>query len=77
MEAILSEQLPPFFKAHPKVNPSTGRVLSRPAGGDRAVLDWVEQGENDQSSWRNAAWLSNVIIWVLTSLEVIESINDS
>ncbi|ORY92745.1 hypothetical protein BCR35DRAFT_311735 [Leucosporidium creatinivorum] len=69
----LSKTFPPLFKAHPKLNPSTGRVLSRPVGGDNAMTDWYEEGDEDDRSWRTQPGLGNVVRVVVLALEKNET----
>ncbi|BGP55412.1 hypothetical protein JCM8202_003739 [Rhodotorula sphaerocarpa] len=66
---LLTVSLPPYFKPHPKVNPNTGRVLSRPLGGDRALNSWFESSEADASSWRQQVGLAAVVNRVLQALQ--------
>ncbi|GAA5940462.1 hypothetical protein JCM10213_007540 [Rhodosporidiobolus nylandii] len=66
---LLSTSLPPFFKPHPKLNPSTGRVLSRPLGGDRGLQDWYEETEDDATGWRPQAGLGGVVQVVIEALQ--------
>lgn len=61
---VLSKSFPPIFRPHPKLNPETGRVLSRPMGGDRGMIDWYEEGE-DRETWRRSAGISNVVSEVI------------
>ena len=65
---VLGKRFPPLFKPHPKVNPSTGRVLSKPSGGDNGLIDWYEGGED--RGWRNEAGMANVVRVVVEALEV-------
>ncbi|KAK4056858.1 hypothetical protein OIO90_002108 [Microbotryomycetes sp. JL221] len=68
---MLSKTFPPLFKAHPKLNPATGRAVSRPAGGDHAILDWFEQSPGEQiKSWRNEPWFDTVVAWALSSIQI-------
>lgn len=67
---LLSTTLPLYFKPHPKLNPSTGRVLSRPLGGDRGVQDWYEETEGDSTGWRKQAGLGGVVQLVIQALQV-------
>ncbi|GAA5842665.1 hypothetical protein JCM9279_003654 [Rhodotorula babjevae] len=69
---LLRTTLPPFFKPHPKLNPATGRVLSRPLGGDRAMTDWFEDSEEGTTSWRRQAGLASVVKLVIEALEPAE-----
>ncbi|BGP48080.1 hypothetical protein JCM10450v2_003952 [Rhodotorula kratochvilovae] len=66
---LLTFSLPAFFKPHPKLNPATGRVLSRPLGGDRGVTDWFEQGDDDATSWRKQPGLGGVVKVVVEALQ--------
>lgn len=65
----LTKTFPPLFKPHPKLNPETGRVLSRPRGGERGLLDWYEESEV-RESWRNEDGLGNVLKVIIRNLEV-------
>ena len=67
---LLAISFPPLFKPHPKLNPATGRVLNRPRGGERGILDWYEESEGEDVGWRNEAGMGNVIKVVVSSLEV-------
>ncbi|KPV75507.1 uncharacterized protein RHOBADRAFT_53478 [Rhodotorula graminis WP1] len=69
---LLSSSLPPLFKPHPKLNPATGRVLSRPLGGDRAMTDWFEESEDGATSWRWQAGLGSVVKLLIAALEPSE-----
>ncbi|GAA5824271.1 hypothetical protein JCM11251_001589 [Rhodosporidiobolus azoricus] len=64
----VSVSLPSFFKPHPRLNPATGRVLSRPAGGDRGVQDWYDEGEDDGSGWRRQAGMAGVVRTLIETL---------
>ncbi|BGP32019.1 hypothetical protein JCM10296v2_003798 [Rhodotorula toruloides] len=66
---ILSVSLPPFFKPHPNLNPSTGRVLSRPLGGDSGIQHWYEESEDDATSWRRQPGLGSVVELVINVLQ--------
>lgn len=66
---ILSKTFPPLFKPHPKLNPSTGRALARPKGGEKGLLDWYEESETKEG-WRREAGMGNVIKVVIERLEV-------
>ncbi|KAJ8295172.1 hypothetical protein OF846_002202 [Rhodotorula toruloides] len=66
---ILSVSLPPFFKPHPNLNPSTGRVLSRPLGGDSGIQHWYEESEDDATSWRRQPGLGAVVELVINALQ--------
>ncbi|GAA5978252.1 hypothetical protein JCM11641_001149 [Rhodosporidiobolus odoratus] len=66
---LLSRSLPPFFKPHPKFNPSTGRVLSRPLGGQTGVQDWYEEPEGDATGWRKQPGLGGVVNLIIETLE--------
>jgi len=65
---VLFNQVRPVFQSHmhPKVNPSTGRVLSRVAGGPLASQDLYTS-----QSWKEShPGISNVLLWVITRIEV-------
>ncbi|GAA5989643.1 hypothetical protein JCM10908_000567 [Rhodotorula pacifica] len=66
---VLTASLPPLFKAHPKLNPSTGRVLSRPLGGEGALNTWFESSEQDVKSWRRQVGLAAVVNRVIGVLQ--------
>ncbi|GAA6056712.1 hypothetical protein JCM3770_006479 [Rhodotorula araucariae] len=66
---LLTASLPAFFKPHPKLNPSTGRVLARPLGGDRGLTDWFEGSEDDATSWRKQPGLGGVVKLVVQRLQ--------
>ncbi|GAA5896987.1 hypothetical protein JCM8208_006131 [Rhodotorula glutinis] len=72
LEHLLRTSLPPLFKPHPKLNPATGRVLSRPLGGDRAMTDWFEESEEGATSWRRQAGIGSVVKLVVDALEPSE-----
>lgn len=65
---VLFNQVRPVFQSHmhPKVNPSTGRVLSRVAGGPLASQDLY----TSQSWKKNHPGISNVLLWVVARIEV-------
>ncbi|GAA5861701.1 hypothetical protein JCM3774_002676 [Rhodotorula dairenensis] len=65
----LTVSLPPFFKAHPKLNPATGRALSRPLGGEGALNTWFESGDHDLKSWRRQIGLAAVVDRILEVLQ--------
>ncbi|KAK4702042.1 hypothetical protein P7C70_g4179, partial [Phenoliferia sp. Uapishka_3] len=67
---ILSKSFPPLFKPHPKLNPATGRVLSKPKGGDRGLMDWYEEGED--LGWRDEMGMANVVRVVIGALKLEE-----
>ncbi|BGP24594.1 hypothetical protein JCM10295v2_003512 [Rhodotorula toruloides] len=67
---LLSVSLPPYFKPHPKLNPSTGRVLSRPLGGDSGIQHWYEESEDALSSWRRQPGLGAVVELVIKPGEI-------
>ena len=65
---ILSDQVRPVFQSHshPKVNPSTGRALSRVAGGPLASQDLYTS-----QSWKTChPGISNVLLWLVTYIKV-------
>ena len=65
---VLSSRVRPVFQshAHPKVNPSTGRVLSRLAGGPLASQDLYTS-----QSWKEGyPGISNVLFWVVARIKV-------
>ncbi|GAA5910721.1 hypothetical protein JCM6882_002061 [Rhodosporidiobolus microsporus] len=66
---VLSVFLPLLFKPHPKLNPLTGRVLSRPLGGERGTQDWYEDSEDDGTGWRRQAGLGGVVQVVIEGLK--------
>lgn len=66
----LTVSLPPFFKAHPKLNPATGRVLSRPLGGEGALNTWFEGSESDLKGWRRQVGLAAVVNCIVDVLQV-------
>ncbi|GAA5869640.1 hypothetical protein JCM8547_005093 [Rhodosporidiobolus lusitaniae] len=65
---ILSTSLPVLFKPHPSVNPSTGRVLSRPLGGHTGMQSWYSEAEQDTTSWRTQAGVGAVVKLVIEAL---------
>ena len=67
---VLTVSLPPYFKPHPKLNPATGRVLSRPHGGEGALNTWFESSEQDATSWRRQVGLSAVVNVIFEALKV-------
>ena len=67
---VLTVSLPPYFKPHPKLNPATGRVLSRPLGGEGALNTWFESSEQDVASWRRQVGLAAVVNLVIEALQV-------
>lgn len=65
---VLSSQVRPAFQSHvhPKVNPSTGRVLSRVAGGSLASQDLYAS-----QSWKEYhPGIFNVLLWVVAHIKV-------
>jgi hypothetical protein len=65
---VLFNQVRPVFQSHvhPKVNPSTGRVLNRVAGGPLASQDLYSS-----QSWKEShPGISNVLFWVVAHIEV-------
>jgi len=65
---VLSSRVRPVFQSHvhPKVNPSTGRVLSRVAGGPLASQDLYTS-----QSWKESyPGISNVLFWVVARIKV-------
>lgn len=66
---VLTVSLPPYFKPHPKLNPATGRVLSRPHGGEGALNTWFESSEQDATSWRRQVGLSAVVNVIFEALK--------
>ena len=65
---VLFNQVRPVFQSHmhPKINPSTGRVLSRVAGGPLASQDLYTS-----QSWKEThPGISNVLLWVVARIEV-------
>ncbi|SCZ98671.1 BZ3500_MvSof-1268-A1-R1_Chr3-1g05539 [Microbotryum saponariae] len=76
LDHLLSKLLPPIFKPHPHINPTTGRAVARPAGGANALLDWFDSNRNHStgdgagaSDWRIEVGLHNVVRFVVASLE--------
>lgn len=65
---VLLNQVRPVFQSHvhPKVNPSTGRVLSRVAGGPLASQDLYTS-----QTWKEShPGISNVLFWVVARIKV-------
>ena len=65
---VLSSRVRLVFQSHvhPKVNPSTGRVLSRVAGGPLASQDLYTS-----QSWKESyPGISNVLFWVVARIKV-------
>jgi hypothetical protein len=65
---VLSNRIRPVFQSHvhPKVNPSTGRVLSRVAGGPLASQDLYTS-----QSWKESyPGIHNVLFWVVARIKV-------
>lgn len=65
---VLFNQVRPVFQSHvhPKVNPSTGRVLSRVAGGPLASQDLYTS-----QSWKEShPGISNVLFWIVARIKV-------
>lgn len=65
---VLSSQVRPVFQSHihPKVNPSTGRVLNRVAGGPLASQDLYAS-----QSWKEShPGISNVLFWIVSHIKV-------
>jgi len=65
---VLFNQVRPVFQSHvhPKVDPSTGRVLSRVAGGPLASQDLYAS-----QSWKEShPGIPNVLLWVVARIEV-------
>ncbi|SGY44499.1 BQ5605_C001g00166 [Microbotryum silenes-dioicae] len=76
LDHLLSKLLPPIFKPHPHINPTTGRAVARPAGGVNALLDWFDSNRSHStgdgtgaSDWRIDVGLHNVVRFVVASLE--------
>ncbi|GAA5887425.1 hypothetical protein JCM5296_007135 [Sporobolomyces johnsonii] len=65
---VLTSHFPRYFKPHPKLNPSTGRVLNRPLGGEAGASAWHEDGE-EAGGWRREAGLAGVVALVIQGLE--------
>ncbi|GAA5871664.1 hypothetical protein JCM1840_007345 [Sporobolomyces johnsonii] len=65
---VLTSHFPRYFKPHPKLNPSTGRVLNRPLGGEAGTSAWHEDGE-EAGGWRREAGLAAVVTLVIQGLE--------
>ncbi|KAK4047725.1 hypothetical protein OIV83_005233 [Microbotryomycetes sp. JL201] len=63
---LLSQHLPRFFKAHPRLNARSGRAALRVPGGDKAVLDWFERDEG-QLTWRTEPWFDGVVEWAINA----------
>ena len=66
---LLSQSFPPLFKPHPNINPASGRVLSRPLGGDRGMSDWYEE-DGDRVGWRSQPGLAGVVALVVRNVRV-------
>ncbi|KAF9653060.1 hypothetical protein BDM02DRAFT_3108178 [Thelephora ganbajun] len=67
---VLFSQVRPVFQshAHPKVNLSTGRVLSRVAGGPLASQDLYTS-----QSWKEShPGISNVLLWVVARIKSLD-----
>lgn len=64
---ILEHKVKPLFRSnpHPDLNLSTGRKLSRPAGGPMASQDYYEN-----QTWKNAPGAANLLSWCVRHLEV-------
>jgi len=65
---VLSNRVRPAFQSHvhPKLNPSTGRVLSRVAGGPLASQDLYTS-----QSWKESyPGISNVLFWAAARIKV-------
>lgn len=67
IEAVLTDHVKAVFKlsAHPKVSSTTGRVLSRPAGGENGIQDYYEG-----QVWKRHPGLVNVLDWCVRHLKV-------
>ncbi|GAA5927176.1 hypothetical protein JCM1841_004240 [Sporobolomyces salmonicolor] len=63
---LLTSHFPRYFKPHAKLNPSTGRVLNRPLGGEAGAREWHEDGEG---GWRREGGLAGVVALVIGGLE--------
>lgn len=64
---MLSVALPPFFKAHPKVSPETGRARDRPT-----PIEGYDGDDGDRRGWRGQPGLGNVINVIISAIEVSE-----
>ena len=65
---VLFNRVRPIFQSHvhPKVNPSTGRVLGRVAGGPLASQDMYTS-----QSWKeDYPGIYNVLFWIVARIEV-------
>ena len=65
---VLFDQVRPVFQSHvhPKINPSTGRMLSKVAGGPLASQDLYTS-----QSWKEShPGISNVLFWVVSHIKV-------
>ncbi|OSX60573.1 hypothetical protein POSPLADRAFT_1047984 [Postia placenta MAD-698-R-SB12] len=60
LEQILSTHVKPIFQAnaHPSLNPSTGRILPRSAGGPSARLDYMEG-----QTWKSHPGTVYLVTW--------------
>ena len=67
IECVLVNEIKPLFKAnpHPSINVSTGRKLSRPAGGPMASQDHFEG-----QAWKTCPGAPNVVLWCLRHIQV-------
>ena len=68
IQTLLSQHVKPVFhnNLHPKVNASTGRVLSRMAGGDASYQDYYEG-----QVWKRHPGILNVLCWCIRHLKVL------
>ncbi|GAA6060508.1 hypothetical protein JCM10212_005589 [Sporobolomyces blumeae] len=62
---LLRLSLPALFRPHPKVNPQSGRVLSRPLGGDRGTSDWQDEAED---GWKREVGVAGVVLEIVLRL---------
>ena len=64
---ILGQKLKPIFQSNPNplLNVSTGRRLSRVAGGPMATQDFY-----DDQTWKSSPGISNLVSWCVRHLPV-------
>lgn len=74
IEDVLKDRIKPVFKqnAHPKVNLSTGRVLSGATGGELAYQDYYEG-----QIWKQHPGIANVVEWCIRHLNVSPCVSAS
>ncbi|GAA5907613.1 uncharacterized protein JCM6883_001833 [Sporobolomyces salmoneus] len=66
---LLRTSLPVYFKPHPKLNPSTGRLLNRPLGGPTNLGS--DMGE-DEAGWKREGGVSGTVLTVIQNLRIEE-----